>query len=154
MLDIGFIQDIRRIVAAVPAKRQTLMFSATLPSAIMKLAGEMLVRPTKVAVAPSATTVTDVAQIGHPVDHDRKRSLLVHRLKDGAMRRTIVFTRTNGANHLTDHLERNGHRHRAAQQQEPAGADKALGDFRAEGAVLVATDIASRAIDVADVSTS
>ncbi len=71
MLDMGFIQDIRRIVAAVPAKRQTMMFSATMPSAIMKLAGEMLVRPTKVEVAPSATTVTDVTQIGHPVDHVR-----------------------------------------------------------------------------------
>ena len=155
MLDMGFIQDIRRIVAAVPAKRQTMMFSATMPSAIMKLAGEMLVRPMKVEVAPSATTVTDVSQIGHPVDHDRKRSLLVHLLKDGAMRRTIVFTRTkHGANHLTDHLERNGHTVTAlhSNKSQPARA-KALGDFRAGRArVLVATDIASRGIDVADVS--
>jgi ATP-dependent RNA helicase RhlE len=155
MLDMGFIADIKRIVAAVPRARQTMMFSATMPPAIMKLAAEMLERPTKVEVARSATTVTEVTQIAHPVDHDRKRSLLVHLLKDGAMGRTIVFTRTkHGANHLTDHLERHGHAATAlhSNKSQPARA-RALADFRAGKArVLVATDIASRGIDVHDVS--
>jgi ATP-dependent RNA helicase RhlE len=155
MLDMGFIQDIKRIVAVVPKTRQTMMFSATMPTAILKFAEEMLVRPTKVQVARSATTVNDVTQVVHPVDHDRKRSLLVHLLKDSAMSRTIVFTRTkHGANHLTDHLERNGHAATALHSNKSQGARaKALGDFRAGKArVLVATDIASRGLDVADVS--
>lgn len=155
MLDMGFINDIKRIVAAVPRTRQTMMFSATMPAPIMRLADEMLVRPTKVEVARSATPLTQVTQIGHPVNHDRKRSLLVHLLQNTAMQRTIVFTRTkHGANNLMEHLERNGYPASAlhSNKSQPARI-KALQDFRSgKVRVLVATDIASRGIDVPEVS--
>ncbi len=155
MLDMGFIQDIKRIVAVLPTQRQTMMFSATMPSAIRTLADDLLVSPTTISVAPPATTVADVAQLAHPVDHSRKRALLVHLLGDGSMQRTIVFTRTkHGANHLADHLTRHGHAATALHSNKSQSARvRALADFREGRArVLVATDLASRGIDVPEVS--
>ncbi len=155
MLDMGFIHDIKRLVAVLPRKRQTMMFSATMPPAIRALADDLLVSPTMIAVAPPATTVTDVIQIGHPVDHSRKRALLVHLLSDAAMQRTIVFTRTkHGANNLAEHLTRHGHSATALHSNKSQSARvRALADFREGRArVLVATDLASRGIDVPEVS--
>ncbi|MEW6682899.1 MAG: DEAD/DEAH box helicase [Nitrospirota bacterium] len=155
MLDMGFIHDIKRLVAILPKKRQTMMFSATMPPAIRALADDLLVSPTMIAVAPPATTVTDVVQIGHPVDHHRKRALLVHLLGDASMQRTIVFTRTkHGANNLAEHLTRHGHSATALHSNKSQSARvRALADFREGRArVLVATDLASRGIDVPEVS--
>jgi ATP-dependent RNA helicase RhlE len=155
MLDMGFIHDIKRIVAALPRRRQTLMFSATMPPAIRALADELLVDPAEITAAPPATTVAEVAQISHSVDHGRKRALLVHLLGDAAVERTIVFTRTkHGANHLADHLTRHGHPATALHSNKSQSARvRALADFREGRArVLVATDLASRGIDVPEVS--
>jgi ATP-dependent RNA helicase RhlE len=155
MLDLGFINDIKRLVALLPKQRQTMMFSATMPPAIRALADALLVNPTTVSVAPPASTVEEVTQIGHPVDHSRKKALLVHLLGDGEMQRTIVFTRTkHGANHLAEHLTREGHAASALHSNKSQSARvRALGDFKSGRArVLVATDIASRGIDVPEVS--
>jgi ATP-dependent RNA helicase RhlE len=155
MLDLGFINDIKRLVALLPKQRQTMMFSATMPPAIRALADALLVNPTTVSVAPPASTVEEVTQIGHPVDHSRKKALLVHLLGDGDMQRTIVFTRTkHGANHLAEHLTREGHVAEALHSNKSQSARvRALGDFKSGRArVLVATDIASRGIDVPEVS--
>ncbi len=155
MLDMGFIQDIRRIVAVLPRQRQTMMFSATMPHAIRSLADDLLVDPTTITVAPPATTVAEVAQVSHPVDHSRKRALLIHLLGDSVMQRTIVFTRTkHGANHLAEHLTREGHTATALHSNKSQSARvRALADFReGKARVLVATDLASRGIDVPEVS--
>ncbi len=155
MLDMGFIHDIKRLVAVLPRQRQTLMFSATMPAAIRALADDLLTNPITVTVAPPATTVEEVTQVGHPVDHSRKRALLVHLLNDAAMQRTIVFTRTkHGANHLADHLTHHGHVATALHSNKSQSARvRALADFReGKARVLVATDLASRGIDVPEVS--
>lgn len=155
MLDMGFIHDIKRLVAVLPRRRQTLMFSATMPPAIRTLADDLLVTPTTISVAPPATTVPDVEQIAHPVDHGRKRALLVHLLGGAAMQRTIVFTRTkHGANNLAEHLTRHGHAATALHSNKSQSARvRALADFReGKARVLVATDLASRGIDVPEVS--
>jgi ATP-dependent RNA helicase RhlE len=155
MLDLGFINDIKRLVALLPKQRQTMMFSATMPPAIRALADALLVNPTTVSVAPPASTVEEVTQIGHPVDHSRKKALLVHLLGGSEMQRTIVFTRTkHGANHLAEHLTREGHVAEALHSNKSQSARvRALGDFKSGRArVLVATDIASRGIDVPEVS--
>lgn len=155
MLDMGFIQDIRRIIAAAPARRQTLLFSATMPAEIVRFANEMLKEPVRVEVARPATSVSGVTQTAHPVDHARKPSLLVHLLKGDSMRRTLVFTRTKrGADRLTDHLAKNGCAATAIHSNKNQNArTRALQAFRSGGVrVLVATDIASRGIDVQGIS--
>jgi ATP-dependent RNA helicase RhlE len=155
MLDMGFIDPVRRIVKTIPARRQTMMFSATMPPAILALANEILVEPTRIAVAPPATAVAGVTQVAHPVDHAHKRALLVHLLRTGGMRRTIVFTRTkHGASRLADHLSRSGQIAVALHGDKTQSARiRALRDFKSGAAwVLVATDLASRGIDVEGVT--
>jgi ATP-dependent RNA helicase RhlE len=155
MLDLGFLQPIRRIVSYMPKKRQNLFFSATMPTEIGKLAGELLVDPVKVSVAPQATTVEKVDQRVIFVESQRKRALLADLFADPKMSRAIVFTRTKrGADRVAKYLEAAGvtansiHGDKTQGQRERALAAFKAGQCRA----LVATDIAARGIDVDGVS--
>ena len=152
MLDMGFIRDVRRIVRALPARRQTLLFSATMPDAIRSLAKEILRDPVNVEVAPRRSApAAGVRQSLLPVATERKRDLLAHLLQTEARGLTLVFTRTkHGANKLARHLE--GHGHAVALlhgNRSQAQRTRALDAFRGKRArVMVATDIAGRGIDV------
>ena len=155
MLDMGFIHDIRKIVAKLPPKRQTLMFSATMPRAIAELAAQMLRDPVKVAVAPVASTVERVEQRIIRVDRAAKPAILVDVLRDEAIDRALIFTRTkHGADKVVRGLLRAGiaaeaiHGNKSQNQRE-----RVLAAFR-KGTVrtLVATDIAARGIDVDGIS--
>ncbi len=151
MLDMGFIRDIRRLVRALPPVRQNLFFSATMPQEIGQLASELLRDPVKVAVAPVATTAERVEQRVIFVDTAQKRSLLVTLLRDDSFGRTLVFTRTkHGADRVVRHLTGAGIGAEAIHGNKSQGQrERALSDFRSGRArVLVATDIASRGIDV------
>src|SRR6185295_18745908 len=151
MLDMGFIRDIRQIVATLPARRQTLLFSATMPPDIAELADRMLRDPIKVAVAAPATTAEKVDQWVLFVERENKRHLLAEMLKDPTMTRALVFTRTkHGANRVAQQLSRLQVRAAAIHGNKSQGARQAaLESFRSgQTRVLVATDIAARGIDV------
>jgi ATP-dependent RNA helicase RhlE len=151
MLDMGFVRDVRRIVAQLPKRRQTLFFSATMPPDIGRLAGEILTDPVRVEVTPPATTVDRVEQRVYFVDAGHKRALLAEVLKDPALARVIVFTRTkHGANRVSDQLAHGGVKAEAIHGNKSQTArQRALENFRAGRArVLVATDIAARGIDI------
>jgi len=151
MLDMGFIRDVRKIVAALPRRRQTIFLSATMPDSIAGLAGEILSDPVRVAVTPTATPVERIAQSVFFVAASEKRRLLVRVLEDPALARTIVFTRTKqGANRVAEQLGKAGVAAEAIHGNKSQGArQRALESFRAGRArVLVATDIAARGIDV------
>ena len=151
MLDMGFIRDVRKLVAMLPKKRQSLLFSATMPSDVAKLASEMLHDPLRVEVAPQAVTLDLVDQRVHFVETAQKRALLTNLLEDPSLARVIVFTRTkHHANRVSEHLERAGISNDALHGNKSQNArQRALQRFRAgEARVLVATDIASRGIDV------
>jgi ATP-dependent RNA helicase RhlE len=155
MLDMGFIEPIRRIIATLPRKRQNLMFSATMPPEIAQLAHRILVNPVDVAVAPVSSTVEQVTQWVLHVDRGDKRALLREVLRDPKMTRVLVFTRTkHGANKVAQELDRKGVRADAIHGNKSQGArQRALEAFKRGGIrVLVATDIAARGIDVAGVS--
>ena len=155
MLDLGFIRDIRRIVAALPGERQSALFSATMPSEVATLAGNLLHNPLRVDVARSAPAALPIEQHVHLVEPAQKRALLGRLLADPALSRVIVFTRTKrGANQVADALDTGGVRVAAlhGNKSQPA-RQKALEQFRTGRArVLVATDIAARGIDVAGIS--
>jgi ATP-dependent RNA helicase RhlE len=155
MLDLGFIRDIRRIVAALPGERQSALFSATMPAEVGALAGTLLRNPLRVDVARSAPDPLPIEQHVHFVEPAGKRALLGHLLSDPALSRVIVFTRTKrGANQVADALDTGGVRVVAlhGNKSQPA-RQKALEQFRAGRArVLVATDIAARGIDVTGIS--
>lgn len=151
MLDLGFVIPIRRIVAHVPAQRQTMFFSATMPSEISKLAGAMLRDPAHVAVAPVATTAERVEQRVIFADAARKRFVLTDLLRDPEMSRALVFTRTkHGADRVVEHLERAGQAAAAIHGNKSQGQrERALAAFKSgQVRILVATDIAARGIDV------
>jgi ATP-dependent RNA helicase RhlE len=151
MLDMGFIEPIRRIIGALPRQRQNLMFSATMPAEIQKLADKILVDPIKVAVAPVSSTAEKVRQWVLFVDRGHKRALLKDVLRDPAMTRVLVFTRTkHGANKVAEELDRNGVGAAAIHGNKSQNArQRALDAFKAGRIrVLVATDIAARGIDV------
>ena len=155
MLDLGFLQPIRRIVSSMSKKRQNLFFSATMPTEIGKLAGELLVNPVKVEVAPSSTTVERVDQQLLFIEAPRKRALLVELFEDPKMSRALVFTRTKrGADRVAKYLEAAQisaaaiHGDKSQSQRERALASFKAGKVRA----LIATDIAARGIDVDAVS--
>jgi ATP-dependent RNA helicase RhlE len=155
MLDMGFIHDVKRVIATLPRKRQTLFFSATLPPDIQDLADSILYEPVSVSVAPPATTVELVEQSVYFVEKKEKRLLLEHLLRDDAITRTLVFSRTkHGANRIVKHLVRRDINALAIHGNKSQGArERALGGFRrGEVRVLVATDIAARGIDVEDIS--
>ena len=155
MLDMGFIHDVKRILKLLPAKRQSLFFSATVPSDIQTLAATILRDPIKVEVTPPATTAERIAQSVYFVDRGQKRHLLAHVLKDPAITRALVFTRTKHlANRLAEQLEKDGIIAEAIHGNKSQSArERALGNFRAGTTpVLIATDIAARGIDVDGVS--
>ncbi len=153
MLDMGFIRDIRKILASLPAQnqRQNLMFSATFSGEIRKLADGLLDSPVVIEVARRNTAAESVDQVVHLVDRDRKRELLSHMIGSQNWRQVLVFTRTkHGANRLAQQLERDGLTAAAIHGNKSQGArTRALADFK-KGAVrvLVATDIAARGLDI------
>ena len=151
MLDMGFIRDIRRILALLPKKRQNLLFSATFSDEIRRFAADLLNAPTEIQVAPRNTTADRVSQIVHPVDKARKRELLSHQIGIGNWRQVLVFTRTkHGANRLAKQLTLDGLNAAAIHgNKSQAARTRALADFKAGTVrVLVATDIAARGLDI------
>jgi ATP-dependent RNA helicase RhlE len=155
MLDMGFIHDIRRIVAKLPAKRQTLLFSATMPGAIADLAAQLLRNPIRVAVTPPASTVERVAQRIIHVDRAGKPAALVDVLRRETIDRALVFTRTkHGADKVVRQLSKAGIAAQAIHGNKSQGQrEHALAAFRrGEVKTLVATDIAARGIDVDGIS--
>ncbi len=155
MLDLGFLQPIRRIVSNLPKERQNLFFSATMPGEIGKLAGELLKNPVKVSVAPAATTVERVKQSVIFIEAARKRALLADLFADSKLDRAIVFTRTKrGADRVAKYLEGAGVSAAAIHGDKTQGQrERALASFKAgQCRALVATDIAARGIDIDSVS--
>ena len=151
MLDMGFIHDIRRILALLPKVRQNLLFSATFPDEIRALANSFMRNPATVEVARRNTPAELVAQVQHPVAQDRKRDLLAHLIKEGVWRQVLVFTRTkHGANRLAQQLERAGIEADAIHGNKSQNArTRALKRFKDNDLrVLVATDIAARGLDI------
>ncbi|MEH6545556.1 MAG: DEAD/DEAH box helicase [Sneathiella sp.] len=155
MLDMGFIRDIRKIIDRLPKDRQTVLFSATMPKSVEGLATSILKDPVRIQVAPTATTAEKVDQHVLMVPKGRKRQLLAHLLKDEALKRVLIFTRTkHGANRVSKQLEQLGISSGAIHGNKSQNArQKALNEFRAgDIRALVATDVAARGIDVNDVS--
>lgn len=151
MLDMGFIRDIRRVVALLPAERQNLLFSATFSDATRDLAAGFLRDPAYVQIARRNAPIELVRQVVHPVDRERKRELLSHLVRSGRIDRALVFTRTkHGANRLAEQLGHDGiaaaaiHGNRSQAQRV-----RALNDFKSgRVSMLVATEIAARGIDI------
>ena len=151
MLDMGFIHDIRRILALLPAQRQNLLFSATFPEEIRKLAASFMKNPATVEVARRNTPAELVAQVAYPVQADQKRSLLAHLVKSNDWRQVLVFVRTkHGANRLAQQLLREGIEADAIHGNKAQNArTRTLAQFKAGSLrVLVATDIAARGLDI------
>jgi ATP-dependent RNA helicase RhlE len=151
MLDMGFLPDIRRILALLPQRRQNLLFSATYSNDIRRLADKLLDAPVQIEVARRNTPAERVSQLIHPVDRERKRELLSFMVGAQDWRQVLVFTRTkHGANRLSRQLEQDGISSAAIHGNKSQGArTRALADFkRGEVRVLVATDIAARGLDI------
>jgi ATP-dependent RNA helicase RhlE len=155
MLDMGFVRDIRRIVATIPTDRQTLLFSATMPPSIAELVASLLRNPVRVEVAPPSSTVARVQQLVMFVDEANKKTALEALLKSPTVVRAIVFTlMKHEANKVAEFLNRVGISAEAIHGNKSQGArERAMAGFRSGAVkVLVATDIAARGIDVDDVS--
>ena len=155
MLDMGFINDVKRIASRLPGHPQTLLFSATMPQAIESLAANLLDAPARVSVSPKVTTAATVEQSVVYVERADKKAMLQSVLADGDVARALVFTRTkHGANRLSKQLDRAGIRCEALHgNKTQAGRERALAAFRSgEARVLVATDVAARGIDVDGIS--
>jgi len=151
MLDMGFIRDIRKVLALLPKQKQTLLFSATFSDEIKQLANGLLKSPALVEVARQNTSSELVTQVVHPVDKARKRELLSLMIGSNNWKQVLVFTRTkHGANRLTEQLETDGITAAAIHGNKSQGArTKALADFKTgKVRVLVATDIAARGLDI------
>ena len=151
MLDMGFIRDIRRILALLPKSRQNLLFSATFSDDIRSLAHGLLHSPTHIEVAPRNTTSERVEQEVYKVPKEHKRHLLAHLIEDGNWHQVLVFTRTkHGANRLTQQLESHGIRAAAIHgNKSQAARVRALADFKANKVTaLVATEVAARGLDI------
>ena len=151
MLDMGFIHDIKKVLAALPAKKQSLLFSATFSDDIKNLADKLLNQPALIEVARRNSTVEAIAQKMHPVGRERKKELLAHLIKSGDWHQVLVFTRMkHGANRLTEYLNDQGITAMAIHGNKSQTArTKALADFKTNDLqVLVATDIAARGIDI------
>jgi len=153
MLDMGFIHDVKKVLALVPKEKQSLLFSATFSDEIRDLANNLLKNPQSVQVTPRNTTVQRITQVIHPVGRGKKKALLAHIINEQNWSQVLVFTRTKfGANNVAEFLEKNGitamalhgNKSQAARTQALAGFKS--GDVRA----LVATDIAARGIDIDD----
>ena len=151
MLDMGFINDIRKVLAILPKQRQNLLFSATFSDDIKKLADSLLNSPVLIEASKSNSTSHKVRQIVHHVDRERKKELLLHLVHKNNWKQVLVFTRTkHGANKLSEALVKDGITSAAIHGNKSQGArTKALDDFKAGNVrVLVATDIAARGIDI------
>lgn len=151
MLDMGFVNDIKKVIAVLPKERQTLLFSATYSDDIKKLSNQFLKSPTLIEVARANTSSEIVKQAVYHVDKERKRELLTHLINEGKWKQVLVFTRTkHGANRLSGQLEKDGISAAAIHGNKSQNArTKALADFKkGEVRVLVATDIAARGIDI------
>ena len=151
MLDMGFIHDIRKIIATLPKRRQNLMFSATFSNDIRKLARGLVNNPVEISVSPRNTTAENVTQWICPVDKKQKSALLCHLINENQWQQVLVFTRTkHGANKLTRQLEAQNIKAAAIHgNKSQAARTKALADFKGLSThVLVATDIAARGLDI------
>ena len=151
MLDMGFIRDIRKVLDVLPAKRQNLLFSATFSEDIRSLARGFLHDPASVQVTPRNSATPLVTQVVHPVDRERKRELLSHLIRTGAIDQALVFTRTkHGANRLAEQLGRDGISAVAIHGNKSQGQRvRALADFKTgRTPILVATEIAARGLDI------
>ena len=155
MLDMGFVQPVRRIVSMLHPRRQSAMFSATMPSEVSGLAGSFLNNPVRVEVAPQSTVVTRIEQTAELMDGTAKRSRLAQLMNAEGMERAIVFARTKrGADRVAQNLEKDGIKAEAIHGNKAQNArQRALNNFRhGTVKVLVATDIAARGIDVPGIS--
>ncbi len=155
MLDMGFIHDVKKIIAKLPARRQSLFFSATMPAEISRLADTILVNPERVAVTPVSSTVESIDQSVYYVGKKDKKRLLAHIMKDSSVVTALVFTRTKrGANIVARELSEAGIGAEAIHGNKSQGArQRALGNFKARRTrVLVATDIAARGLDIDEIS--
>ena len=153
MLDMGFIHDVKKLLAALPARRQSLFFSATMPPEIVKLADSILRNPSKVEITPDSPTVDIIKQYIYFVDKGNKSSLLLDIFKDKNIKTALVFTRTkHGADKVVKILEKNNIKAEAIHGNKAQNArQRALANFKAQTTrVLVATDLASRGIDIDD----
>ena len=153
MLDMGFIHDIKKLLAVLPKKRQSLFFSATMPPEITRLAGTILINPLQVSVTPVSSTVDIIQQYVYLVDKGNKNALLIEILKDVNIKTALVFTRTKyGADKVVKILLRHNIKAEAIHGNKAQNArQRALNNFKAQTTrVLVATDIAARGIDVED----
>jgi ATP-dependent RNA helicase RhlE len=153
MLDMGFIHDVKKVLAAVPREKQSLLFSATFSEEIRELAATLLKNPQSVQVTPRNTTVQRITQLIHPVGRGKKKALLAHIIQEKNWSQVLVFTRTKfGANNVAEFLEKNGitamalHGNKSQSARTQALAGFKSGEMRA----LVATDIAARGIDIDD----
>jgi len=151
MLDMGFIHDVKKILALVPKDKQSLLFSATFSDEIRELANNLLKDPQSIQVTPSNTTVQRITQVVHPVGRGKKKALLAHIINEHNWSQVLVFTRTKfGANNVAEFLTKNGisamalHGNKSQTARTQALAGFKSGDIRA----LVATDIAARGIDI------
>jgi len=151
MLDMGFVHDVKKVLARLPAKRQNLLFSATFSNDITALAGKLLHNPERIEVTPPNTTVERIEQRVFRLAANHKRSLLAHLITVGAWEQVLVFTRTkHGANRLAEYLDKHGLSAVAIHGNKSQNArTKALADFKAgEVRIMVATDIAARGLDI------
>jgi len=151
MLDMGFVRDIRKIIASLPPRRQNLLFSATFSKEIKHLASSFLHKPVLVEATPENTTAEKVDQIVYRTDKDKKTSLVIKLLEEGQWQQVLIFTRTkHGANRLSQKLEKAGIKSAAIHGNKSQGArTKALANFKSGSIkVLVATDIAARGLDI------
>ena len=153
MLDMGFIHDVKKVLALLPQDKQSLLFSATFSDDIRALAAGLLKNPQSVQVTPPNSTVELIAQVIYPVGRNRKKEVLAHLIESGNISQALVFTRTKyGANQVADYLDKRGiramalHGNKSQSARTQALADFKNGDLRA----LVATDIAARGIDIDD----
>jgi ATP-dependent RNA helicase RhlE len=155
MLDMGFVHDVKKIIAKIPAKRQTLFFSATMPAEIVGLANSILVNPAKVEVTPVSSTANTIQQAVYFVEKNNKRKLLNHVLADADIATALVFTRTkHGADRVAKDLNQAGITAEAIHGNKSQNArQRALTNFKGRSTrVLVATDIAARGIDVEELT--
>jgi len=155
MLDMGFVHDVKKIIAKVPAKRQTLFFSATMPNEIQNLANSILTNPEKVEVTPQSSTADTIQQELYYVEKNDKRLLLAHILKDRDIKTALVFTRTkHGADKVVKDLVKIGITAEAIHGNKSQNArQRALANFKNRTTrVLIATDIAARGIDIDDLT--
>lgn len=155
MLDMGFINDVKKIIAKTPINKQTLLFSATMPPDIAKLSNDLLKDPAKIEITPVSSTVDTIKQYLYYVDKNNKKHLLVHILRDKSISSVLVFSRTkHGADRIVRQLLKEKVTAKAIHGDKSQGArQNALNDFKnKELRVLVATDIAARGIDIDELS--